>query len=223
MERFDKFFLPGRPFLDKIVVSINPDPSSMLLALERGDLLMTGFISTPTDLQRLSKDPRLDVTAKGYEGIGSINWLAFNLTKKPLSDLAVRKAIATAIDKKFILKALMGGYSFAADGPIASSSPFATQDVVRYPFDLKKAAAMLDAAGYKADANGERFKVTIDYYPGADTQQKEPGRIHAGAVEERSASWWRYGPRRTSPPGPSAWRRTISTCRWTRASTGAIR
>ena len=31
-----------------------------------------------------------------------MNWLAFNLTRKPMSDLAVRKALATAIDKKFI-------------------------------------------------------------------------------------------------------------------------
>ncbi|MES2100421.1 MAG: ABC transporter substrate-binding protein [Pseudomonadota bacterium] len=172
MERFDKFFLAGRPSLDKLIISINPDPASLMLGLERGDLQMVGFVSTPTDLQRVAKDPQINTTAKGYEGIGSMNWLAFNLERKPMSDLAVRKAIATAIDKKFILKALMGSYSFPADGPIASGSPFAVGDVVRYPFDLKKAAAMLDAAGYKADVNGERFKLTIDYFPGSDTQQK---------------------------------------------------
>jgi peptide/nickel transport system substrate-binding protein len=172
MERFDKFFLPGKPYLDKLVVNINPDAASLMLSLERGDVQMVGFISTPTDLKRLSQDPKINLTPKGYEGIGSMNWLAFNLERKPMSDLRVRKAIATAIDKPFILKALMGGYGIPADGPIASSSPFASSDVVRYPFDLKKSAQMLDDAGYKADANGERFKVTIDYYPGADTQQK---------------------------------------------------
>jgi peptide/nickel transport system substrate-binding protein len=31
---------------------------------------------------------------------------------------------------------------------------------------------MLDAAGYKAGTNGERFKITIDYYPGDNSQQK---------------------------------------------------
>ena len=31
---------------------------------------------------------------------------------------------------------------------------------------------MLDEAGYSADASGERFKLTMDYYPGSDSQQK---------------------------------------------------
>ena len=172
MERFDKFFLPGKPYLDKVIISLNPDASSLILELQRGDVQLTSFLNTPTDLTRLKKDPNINLTSKGYEGIGSMNWLAFNLTRKPMSDVRVRKAIATAIDKNFILKALMGGYSFPADGPIASSSPFATTDVVQYPFDLKKANTMLDAAGYKSDANGVRFKVTMDYYPGNDTQQK---------------------------------------------------
>jgi peptide/nickel transport system substrate-binding protein len=112
------------------------------------------------------------LTAKGYEGIGALNWLAINTAKKPLSDVQVRKAIASAIDKNFIAKALMGGYAVPADGPIVASSPFAVTDLVTYPVDLKKSAALLDAAGYKADANGERFKLTIDYIPGGDDQQK---------------------------------------------------
>ncbi len=172
VEKFDKFFLPGRPYLDKIVMNISPDETSLLLGLERGEVQMFPYASQPTDLKRMAANPNLSLTAKGYEGIGAINWLAFNLAKKPMSDLAVRKAIATAIDKNFITKALMGGFATVADGPIVGSSPFAVPDVVKYPVDLKKAADMLDAAGYKAGAGGERFKMTIDYLPGADSQQK---------------------------------------------------
>jgi peptide/nickel transport system substrate-binding protein len=172
MEKFDKFFLPGKPYLDKIITDINPDMSSLLLGLERGTIHMLPFVTNPPDLQRLGKDANVTLTAQGYEGIGPINWLAFNLERKPMSDVKVRKAIATAIDKNFIVKALMGGFAKVADGPISDSSPFAVPDVIKYPFDLKKAAAMLDEAGYPAGANGERFKVTVDFYPGADSQQK---------------------------------------------------
>lgn len=171
LERFDKFFMPNKPYLDKLVFSIQPDPASQMLSFERGDLQMI-LVSSPTDIARLTRNAQVTLTPKGYEGIGSINWLAFNLAKKPLSDVQVRKAIATAIDKNFITKALMGGYAQVADGPIAASSPFAVPDVVRYPFDLKKAGEMLDAAGYKAGEGGERFKLTIDYLPGIDDQQK---------------------------------------------------
>ncbi len=140
--------------------------------LERGDIQMLPYITVPTDLRRLAGNPQVTLTAKGYEGIGALNWLAFNLERKPLSDVRVRKAIAHAIDKNFIVKALMGGFAKPADGPIIASSPLATTDLVRYPFDLKKAAALLDQAGYKAGADGERFKLTIDYLPGGDDQQK---------------------------------------------------
>jgi peptide/nickel transport system substrate-binding protein len=172
LERFDKFFLPGKPYLDKIIFTITPDENSLMLGLERGDIQMAPYTATSVNLKRLKTDPNINLTDKGYEGIGSLNWLAFNLARKPLSDVKVRKAIATAIDKNFITKALMGGFAKPADGPIVADSPFAIPDLVKYPFDLKKANAMLDEAGYKANADGERFKLTIDYIPGGDEQQK---------------------------------------------------
>ncbi len=88
LERFDKFFLAGKPYLDKIITTIAPDMASLMLGLERGDVQMMPFITLPTDLKRVAADKNLNLTAKGYEGIGPLNWLAFNLAKKPLSDLA---------------------------------------------------------------------------------------------------------------------------------------
>lgn len=172
MERFDKFFLPGKPYLDKVIMNISPDASTLMLGLERGDIQMLPLMTLPTELRRLKDSPQVNLTPKGYEGIGAINWLAFNLERKPLSDVKVRHAIAHAIDKKFITKALMGGFAVPADGPIVPSSPFFSDDIARYPTDLKKAAALLDEAGHKPDADGTRFKLTIDYLPGVDDQQK---------------------------------------------------
>ena len=172
MERFDKFFLPGKPYLDKVVMNVQPDASTLILGLERGDIQMMPFVTNPTELKRLKDNPQVTLTPKGYEGIGPINWLAFNLERKPLSDVKVRQAIAHAIDKKFITKALMGGFAVPADGPIVASSPFFSNDIARYPTDLKKAAELLDAAGLKASGDGTRFKLTIDYLPGTDDQQK---------------------------------------------------
>ena len=172
MERFDKFFLPNKPYLDKVILSITPDPASLMLGLERGDIQMVPLVTLPTDLKRVSSDKNLTLTSKGYEGIGPINWLAFNTAKKPLDDVNVRKAIAYAIDKNFITKALMDGFAVPADGPIVATSPFAVTDLVKYPLDLKKSAELLDAAGYKPGNGGERMKLTIDYLPGSDSQQK---------------------------------------------------
>ncbi len=172
LERFDKYFLAGKPYLDKIIININPDSSNLMLGLERGEIQMIPYATNSTELKRFASNPTLNLTNKGFEGIGALNWLAFNTAKKPMSDVNVRKAIAMTIDKNFISKALHGGFSQPADGPIVASSPFAVPDVIRYPLDLKKSAELLDAAGYKVGANGERFKLTIDYLPGQDEQQK---------------------------------------------------
>jgi peptide/nickel transport system substrate-binding protein len=172
LEKFDKFFLPGRPYLDRVVININPDSQNLLLGLERGDLHMLPFTAASSDLKRLAKNPAVDLTNRGFEGIGALNWLAINTKRKPLDDRRVRQAIAHAVDKNFITKALHGGFSQISNGPIVASSPFATADLHLYPLDLKKSAALLDEAGLKAGAGGERAKLTIDFLPGADEQQR---------------------------------------------------
>ena len=43
---------------------------------------------------------------------------------------------------------------------------------------------MLDAAGYKAGADGERFKLTIDYLPGDDDQQKNVAEYIRGQLKK---------------------------------------
>ena len=174
MERFDKFFLAGKPYLDKVVLNLTPDSSSLMLSLERGDAQMLPFMTVPTDLRRLADHPQIALTPKGYEGIGPINWLAFNLEKKPLSDANVRKAIAHAIDKGFVTKALMAGFAKPADGPIVAASPFAVSDVVRYPVDLKKSAELLDAAGYKAGARAANASSSRSTTCPASTTSRRP-------------------------------------------------
>jgi len=163
LERFDKFFLPGKPYLDRIVVKINPDSTTLLIGLERGEVHVMPYAIEPPLLRRAQSNPNVVMTNQGYEGIGALNWLAFNTKRKPLSDVRVRQAIAYATDKTFITKALSAGFAQVAEGPIVNTSPFATQDLQRYPLDLKKAEQLLDEAGYPKNAQGERMTLNIDY------------------------------------------------------------
>ncbi|CAB5515572.1 Heme-binding protein A [Achromobacter anxifer] len=172
LEKFDKFFLPGKPYLDRIVVKINPDATNLLIGLERGDIGVLPFMTEPTILRRAKDNPAIVMTSKGYEGIGALSWLAFNTARKPLNDVRVRQAIAYAIDKGFITKALNAGFAKPADGPIIGTSPYATPDVAKYPLDLKKSEALLEEAGFKKDGKGERLSLTVDYMPGSDVQGK---------------------------------------------------
>lgn len=172
LEKFDKFFIPGRPKLDKIVVRLVSDENAAVVSLERGDVHMLPFVADVRDVARLQKVQSLFVTNKGFAGIGPLNWLAFNTKKKPLDDVRVRQAIAYAADRDFIIGKLMGGKAAPATGPIAPGSPLYEPHVELFKVNYAKSNALLDAAGYPKGAGGSRFSLTIDYIPGGDEQQR---------------------------------------------------
>ena len=124
LERNENFFIEGRPYLDKIVMRIVKDGSARTIALESGEIMMSGFEQDPRNLTRLKKNGDLLVSGKGYAAIGPINWLAFNTKSGPTADPVVRKAIAYAVDTQFMLKALMLGTAQESKTGIHPGSPF---------------------------------------------------------------------------------------------------
>lgn len=172
LERFDRFFIPGRPKLARLVYRILPDQNSLVIATERREIGMLPFLSSVRDIERLAKAPTLTVTDRGFEGIGPINWLAFNCGKKPLDDVRVRRAIALAANRDFITGKLLGGTAKPATGPIVPGSPFYEPAVDLYTLDIAKADALLDEAGLKKGPDGTRFPLTIDYIPNDNDQQR---------------------------------------------------
>jgi peptide/nickel transport system substrate-binding protein len=78
----------------------------------------------------------------------------------------VRRAIAYAIDKDFIVRSLHRGASQVATGPIAPGTPYHYGKVEPYKVDPVKAGRLLDEAGLPKKADGTRFAMTIDYQPG---------------------------------------------------------
>lgn len=172
LEKFDKFFIPGRPKLDKIVVRLMSDQNGALVSLERGDVNALPFVTGVRDIERLEKMPNVTVTDKGFAAVGPLNWLAFNTKKKPLDDVRVRQAIAFAANRDFITGKLMAGKATPATGPIAPGSPLDETGVEQYKFDLAKAQSLLDEAGFPKKPDGSRMTLTIDYIPGNDEQQR---------------------------------------------------
>ncbi len=172
LEKFDKFFIPGRPKLDKIVVKLVSDTNAAVISLERGDANVFPFVSNTRDIARIEKMPNVTITDKGFDGIGPINWLAFNTRKKPLDDVRVRQAIAYAANREFITGKLMGGKAKTATSPIAPGSPLDEPGVEMYKLDLAKSQKLLDDAGYPKAADGTRMTLTIDYIPGDEEQQR---------------------------------------------------
>nr|WP_281494039.1 ABC transporter substrate-binding protein [Jannaschia sp. S6380] len=164
LERFDDFFIDGRPYLDRIVYRIIKDASARTIGLENGELHLSTFENTVRNIRRMEENADLVVTDDGYAAIGALNWLAFNTgADGPTADPKVRQAIAYAIDRNFILNAIMLGVSQPANTGIHPGSPLYDDTTETYDLDLDRANALLDEAGYPRGDDGTRFALTIDY------------------------------------------------------------
>ncbi|TPL34606.1 ABC transporter substrate-binding protein [Mesorhizobium sp. B2-4-6] len=163
LARNDAYWGKDEPYLDEIVYQVLPDRTSAAAALEAEEIQLAAFSAVPlADLDRISKVPGLKIITKGYEGLTYQLVVEINHRRKELADLKVRQAIAHAIDKDFVVKTIFLGYAATATGPVPKNDPqFYTADVPTYPFDVAKANALLDEAGYKRADDGKRFALKL--------------------------------------------------------------
>ena len=168
LERYDNYFRSGQPYMDRIIGRAIKDPNANFIALKNADFHMAMFNSglRIQQIETLKKMDHLVVSPEGYEAIGAIYFLEFNLRKEPFNDVRVRRAIAHAMDRNFINQKLHRGFSKPAVGPLHSSFQWHDRNLKNYDYDLEKANQLLDEAGYAPKADGIRFAATIDWYPG---------------------------------------------------------
>jgi peptide/nickel transport system substrate-binding protein len=77
----------------------------------------------------------------------SFTYLGFHLEAPPFDDPRVRRAVAHAIDRKALVRDVLGGHGTVADGPFAPGDPWHHPDVTRYDHDPDRARALLAEAG----------------------------------------------------------------------------
>jgi len=173
LERFDKFGLlrPGRPYLDRFIGTKITSPSATLIALSNSEI-HSYTDGDPQIIAKMKKNKNLKVTNRGMKGIGSTDFIEFNLRKKYVKDKRVRQAIAYAIDMDFITKRLHRGLTQAATSPIHSGSPYHWDNAQYYNVNLEKANQLLDDAGYKRGSDGMRFELNLIYMPIIPYSQK---------------------------------------------------
>jgi peptide/nickel transport system substrate-binding protein len=162
-ERNPTYWRRDMPYLDRIVWRFITDKAAATAALETGEVHTSEYNALAlADLDRLKSDKRFTVSNRGLEANAFNNTLEFNTRRKELSDVRVRRAIAHAIDVPFFIENFIYGEGKPATGPIPSSSTaFYPGGKPPYEFDVKKAAALLDDAGYKAGAGGSRFTLKL--------------------------------------------------------------
>jgi peptide/nickel transport system substrate-binding protein len=165
LERNPDYFRAGLPGVDRVVFRIFPNPAMSVAALEKGEVDYVGGVPG-ADADRLRKTPGIAVvTGTGGSG-GSIcqDVLIPNNTRKPFSDVRVRRAFAHAIDRQFIVDRVYFYQGRPATGPISHLLSWAYTDETRqYPQDRVTARKLLDEAGFARGTIGERFAITFTH------------------------------------------------------------
>ena len=165
--RNEAYFRDGLPYLDRVILRIIPNATTRMLALAQGEVdHVLGFPAS--EVARSEGDPNLNVATVPHSAGGSycLFKVSFNLERAPLDDVAVRHAIAHAVNRDAFLERVAFGQGKVATGPISSDlSNLYTADVARYDYDPTLAARLLDEAGYTANAEGERLRFDMLHFP----------------------------------------------------------
>ncbi len=175
-ERNPNYWRNNAPYLDRIVWKVITDRSAAAAQIESGELMFSPFSSLAiADFTRLGKDPRFEVTTRGNEGNARTNTLEFNFRRAELADIRVRRAIAHAINVPFFIENFLGTFAKLGTGPIPSTSTdFFPTGMPQYPHDKAQAQKLLDEAGFKRGAGGNRFSLRLLPAPGARILRSGP-------------------------------------------------
>jgi peptide/nickel transport system substrate-binding protein len=141
------------PYLDRIIFKPMPDQNAMVTQLKAGEVQFAYTVPYPQAPQ-IAALPNMEIIQNRFL---SWQYLAFNFRNEILRELPVRQAIAYAINKQAISRAL-GGYPFPVKSVVVPAFPYYDPDAPDHAFDAAKARAVLDAAGYVPGRDGVRAK-----------------------------------------------------------------
>ncbi|CAH1664490.1 MULTISPECIES: ABC transporter substrate-binding protein [unclassified Chelatococcus] len=169
-ERNPNYWDAPKPYLDRVIIRVIADAAARTIALETGEAQASqGSLLVLNDVARLQKNTALAADDNGNQYDNSITHFIFNLDRPHFKDVRVRRAVAHAVDREFILKNAWYGYGELSQGPLSPLlSRYYDKTLVPYAFDPKKAEALLDEAGFPRQADGVRFRITHDYMPTAE-------------------------------------------------------
>ncbi|KPU44453.1 nickel-binding periplasmic protein precursor [Oxobacter pfennigii] len=145
------------PDVDSFSIKVIPDNDAKVLALQNGELDFISGITKISSESYAQMNDRNGFGAKADAKATQTYYMGYNLSSPIFGDQAVREAVTTAIDRESAVNQIFGGLYEKADTFFAKSLPYCGAEQKVYRFDLDKAAALLDSAGY-TDRDGDGIR-----------------------------------------------------------------
>ncbi len=154
MERFDKFYKPGKPYLDRLEVLIMAEAAARDVAFRNKEIDTS--ILGPAQYVAYRADPELSKSILEVAEMFT-RAITFNHDVKPFNDKRVRQAINYAIDSELIIKRLVKDKAYRAVSWLPPSSAAFDKTMKPYGYDPEKAKKLLAEAGLP---NGFEWELT---------------------------------------------------------------
>lgn len=172
-QRNPNYWRKDLPYLDGVVFRFIPDAGARSVAFTSGEVQLGYDNSLPlNELKKFEASKEFGISSEGGTYMSPIFLHELNTRRPPFDNVKVRQAVMHAINREQLVRVVWNGRGKVATGPVASTTPrFYNPNTVQYPYDPKKAEALLDEAGYKKKGR-TRFKIYHDFLPyGSDFQR----------------------------------------------------
>lgn len=168
----------GTRRIEQVRFEVVPDAITSALELKKGSADIASNVLTLDMVHTLESAPNLKIES----GVGSrVIYVTFNVTYPLLKDKRVRQAVACSIDRQAIVDAIWRGRAKLASTllPVGHWAAATDAELAQYPHDVTRAQQLLEEAGFPADKNGVRLRLTIK------TSTDETTRLMAAVLQQQ--------------------------------------
>jgi peptide/nickel transport system substrate-binding protein len=160
LKRNPEYHVKGLPKLEQVTFRFIADPNAALAALKAGDVDASLFGLGPEHVADLRKDARFEVIVG--ETTNDVI-MAMNNTRKPFTDVRVRRAVTHGINRPEVVKLAMFGLGRVIGSNVDPLNPYFVDLANAMPYDPAKAKKLLAEAGYPNGFDAV-LKVAPQYY-----------------------------------------------------------
>jgi len=166
----------GSPPIARVQFKVTPDATVRALELQKGAADITINSLTADMVRTLAAQPHLRVVDEP----GTVyQYVALNMEDPLLQRVEVRQALAYAMDRRPLIDYLWRGQARMAGSLLPPNHWASSPDAKQYPHDPQRARELLDAAGFRAGADGVRLRLTMK------TSTEETSRLLATVLQQQ--------------------------------------